>query len=69
MSYDSSASVATLDGDSSSGDAMRRRPKKKRTGLNILAVLGVLVLLAGVAIAGYVFYLGKTFDDQTKGFE
>ena len=69
MPNESTASAATLDGVEPSTQSTRSRPKKKRTGLKILAVLGVLVLLAGVAIAGYVFYLGKTFDDQTKGFE
>src|SRR5699024_2887728 len=43
----------------------RRRPRKKRTGRKILAVIVVLVLLAAVAIAGYVFYLGKTFNDTS----
>lgn len=48
---------------------MRERPvKSKRTGLKIVAVLGVLVMLAGIAVAGYVFYLGKSFDDHAQKF-
>lgn len=43
----------------------RGRQRKKRTGRKILAVLAVLVLLAAAAIAGYVFYLGKLFNDNS----
>lgn len=37
--------------------------------MRILAVLGILVLLAGIAIAGYIFYLGKSFDDNAQKFD
>ncbi|MGO1737188.1 MAG: LCP family protein [Leucobacter sp.] len=69
MPQDSTASAEMIDGGPLAVGAHRPRPKKKRVGLRILAVLGVLVLLAGVAIAGYVFYLGKVFDDRSNSFE
>jgi LCP family protein required for cell wall assembly len=48
---------------------LRARPaKRKRTGLKLVAILGALVLLAGVVLAGYLYYLGKSFDDNSKKF-
>lgn len=43
-----------------------RRPlRKKRSGMRIVAVFVVLILIAVTAVAGYVFYVGKTFDDTS----
>lgn len=60
---DSRGSVA------SSRNGWRDGCRKSRTGRKIFAFLAILVGLDCVAIAGYVFYLGKTFDDKTEKFE
>lgn len=50
--------------------SMRRgRRKRRRTSTKILAVLVVLGLVATIAVAGYVFYLGKSFDDSSTQLE
>lgn len=45
------------------------RQQLRSSGKKALAALVALLLIAGIAVAGYVFYLGKTFDDKTQKFE
>ena len=44
----------------------RHSGRRRRIGLRILAVLGILVLLVAAAIVGYASYLGRTFDEQAQ---
>lgn len=68
MSDDVVSITEAIEGEELAAEPLRPRNRKKRAGLKLIAVLGVLILLAGLAVTGYVLYLGKTFDDTAQKF-
>ena len=62
-----SAASALAQGDHGQDAAPQQRSgRRRRTGLRIVAALGILALVAAAAIAGYAFHLGRTFDEHAQ---